>query len=126
MFNQRPAFRLVLLFAAGIALSSEIFLSFSVAYCLCAFAVGGMLLCLWKFPDSAVFFVLLQSAVVLFGFALHVGQADQTRCLRLDPKSINEGIILYGRVISESAAKDERTQYVFAADSLRTKRSDGV
>ena len=34
------------------------------------------------------------------------------------PKSINEGIILYGRVISESAAKDERIQYVFAADSL--------
>ena len=86
MFNQRPALRIVLLFAAGIALSSEIFLPFSAAYCLCALAVGGALLCLRKFSNTAFFSILLQSAIVLMGFALHTGQADQTRGIRLDPK----------------------------------------
>ena len=118
MFNQRPALRIVLLFAAGIALSSEIFLPFSAAYCLCALAVGGALLCLRKFSNTAFFSILLQSAIVLMGFALHTGQADQTRGIRLDPKYTGEQIILYGRVVSDSTVKGERLQYIIAADSI--------
>ena len=118
MFNQRPALRIVLLFAAGIALSSEIFLPFSAAYCLCALAVGGALLCLRKFSNTAFFSILLQSAIVLMGFALHTGQADQTRGIRLDPKYTGEQIILYGRVVSDSTVKCERLQYIIAADSI--------
>ena len=118
MFNQRPALRIVLLFAAGIALSSEIFLPFPAVYCLCALTVGSALLCRWKFPDSTAFFMLLQSAVVFLGFALHTAQEDQNKCIRLDPKYIDERIILYGAVVSEPAGGNERVQYVFAADSL--------
>jgi competence protein ComEC len=117
MFNQRPALRLVLLFAAGIVLSSGAFLPFAVAYCLCVLTACIVLLCLWKFPESIFTAVLLQCGIVLLGCTLNTAQEDQRKLLRLNPRSPNEHILLYGSILSDPAEKNDRAQFLFSADS---------
>ncbi len=118
MFQNRPALRLVILFAAGIILAAWISLSPVCLFILTFILVSVSAILFWIDRWKIIAEILLQCAVILLGIFLQTLQQSNFSSRELDPRTNDEPVILFGAIDSEPAQQERRMSCVVCADSI--------
>jgi competence protein ComEC len=118
MFQNRPALRLVLLFAAGIVLAGWISLPLLLLFFLSVFSVLFSAVLFRKNKRRSIAEIFLQCSVVLLGIFLQTFQQSNIHSSELAPRIPDEPLMLFGTVDSEPAQQDRRLSCVVCSDSI--------
>ncbi len=118
-WNKRPAVRVVLLFTAGIVLSTVIRPTSSAVYyatICCAVAIGY---CYGRKSSVLWISLFLHVVVFLLGVLFGLLRRDQIGHDVLSPRSLGERILIEGRIESEPAGKGTRSEMVIRSSFIR-------
>jgi competence protein ComEC len=111
-WSKRPAVRVVLLFVAGIVLSTVARPASSFVYCAiigCAIAIGCSY---WQKSSAEWTSLFLHAVLLLLGLLLGLLRRDQIENDVLSPRFFGERILIEGSIESEPAVKGTRSEMV--------------